>query len=86
MQLSADEIVDYCFKPRTMNELTARFNASKNAIGPRLRKLMTEQRIIRRVTDQGTENMMHWYMMIETPKDPSTLSKRYSKQVMGVWL
>lgn len=80
-----EEILEYCYKPRTMAQLTKHFGKGKNVLGPRLLKLQLENKLIRRVTDQGTADMMHWYMAKQVP-DPAGLAKKYSRQIMGVWL
>jgi DNA-binding Lrp family transcriptional regulator len=79
------EIIDYCFKPRTMNDLCARFKMSDRAMQARMRKLTRENLIIRRETDVGTRNWRQWYIS-QKPSDVVRLCKEYSRNVLGVWL
>lgn len=81
-----NDILKFCFRPRTIHDITAEFNTSPKAVAPRLRKLMAEQRLIKRTTDQGTAKMKQWYMSIETTQNPAAYAQQYCKQIMGVWL
>ena len=79
------EIIDYCFKPRTTYEIAKHLNLTVKQVQGRLRKLTRDNIIIRRETDVGTAAWTRWYMT-QKPTDPVTLSKKYSKNIMGVWL
>jgi predicted ArsR family transcriptional regulator len=84
--MTSEDLLMFCYKPRTIHDIAAEFSASTKAVAPRLRKLMAEQRLIRRTTDQGTARMKQWYMTIEATQNPALLATQYSQNVMGVWL
>ena len=79
------DILDYCYKPRTIDDLIKKFDKRKNQLNKPLFKLQLQHKILRRVTDQGTSKVKHWYMTNDI-KDPAGMAKRYSQQVMGVWI
>jgi hypothetical protein len=80
-----EQILDYCYKPKTIHDLTKKFKKTQGQLSKPLLRLQLSQKLIRRVTGQGTKNMKHWYMTnnIENPAD---MAKQYSIQVMGVWM
>ncbi len=84
--MTSEDLLMFCYKPRTIYDIANEFGVSTKAVAPRLRKLMAEQRLIRRTTDQGTVRMKQWYMTIEATQNPALLATQYSQNVMGVWL
>ena len=80
-----EQLIEYCYKPRTITDIQAHFKIGRSQVSKQLLKLQLENKIIRRVTDQGTERMAWWYMT-QKPEAPAKLAKKYSKCVMGVWI
>lgn len=80
-----NEILEYCYKPRTIYDLIEKFDKRKNQLNKPLLKLQLQQKLIRRVTDQGTARMKHWYMT-NNIENPAQMAKQFSIQVMGVWM
>lgn len=81
-----EDVIRFCFRPRTIYDIAAEFNTTPKAAHPKLRKLIAEQRLIRRTTNQGTVDMKQWYMTIEPAENPAELAQQYSTKVLGVWL
>jgi|1048.fasta_scaffold48534_3 predicted ArsR family transcriptional regulator len=79
------EIIDYCFKPRTTDQIAKHLGLTVKQVQGRLRTLTRDNLIIRRETDVGTAAWRRWYVT-QKPADPVNLSKKYSKNIMGVWL
>jgi hypothetical protein len=84
--MTGEDILMFCYKPRTVKEMATHFNVPQRAVAQRLRKLIADQRIIRRTTDQGKHCMKQWYMTLEVPQNPALLAKKYSLNVLGVWI